>query len=178
MFATILTICIIIAGIVIGLIVAHNDCYYADLYDYLFYGFIGFILAGAVSTMLWSPVWCKEPNCPSTYISEEHTQSIRAIKDNLIVTGEMSGNLFIRSGYIDEELHYFYLYEDEEGCFVQDRIPADKTKIKISDTENPCVITRTWKYKSTFYGDPEIGYDYIIVVPEDSVTEEINIDLE
>ncbi len=101
--------------------------------------------------------------------------NIIALKDNQNV----DGNFYLMGGYIDEDLYYYYATETEFG-YKTEKIKADNAYIKYTDGKT-CIE----KYKGEptnesvhFWGFPTCDYQYIIYVPEGTVTNEFNVDLE
>lgn len=100
---------------------------------------------------------------------------IIALKDNQNV----SGSFYIMGGYVDEDLYYYYATETEFG-YKTEKVKAENTYIKYTDGETHIEryfgeFTKDGLY---FWGFPWCYDRYIIYVPDGTVTNEFNIDLE
>lgn len=100
---------------------------------------------------------------------------ITALKDNLNV----NGNFYLMSGYINEDLYYYYVTETELG-YKTEKIEADNAFIKYVN-EEPYIE----KYEGEFtksinyiWGFPVCDDRYIIYCPEGTVTNEFKVNLE
>lgn len=113
----------------------------------------------------------------------DYSFAINSLKDS----SEIEGRIYGRRGYIEENMSYFFLRDDEFGERMG-RIPADKTYIQYNDEANPHVTvykektnSPDWLNKllpiSMFCDDKVIRYE--IVVPSGSVIEDTyEIDME
>ena len=120
---------------------------------------------------------------PNTFIPKEEKEyssvshKIVALKD----TKESKGSFILGSGYIDEELYYYYFEETSEGLKKR-KLRASDCYIKYDD--NPRVIEYTHTgYKKAYhyiYATPEVIHVtyYVIYVPKGSITNEFKVDLE
>lgn len=129
-------------------------------------------------------------NVPQTAVGEvkrTETQLI-ALKDNMAVDGYCGGR-YVYRGYIDEELQYTYLYEEEGKGITSGRCDADKTYINYTkDAEQPKLITieynitdPVWKFFSANdMSGTSHRYEYYLYVPEGSIVAEgqYEVDLE
>ena len=131
--------------------------------------FLGTVLL----TIIVSGITCMS-EVEMTYTKADE-QPIYAFKDNTMV----EGNHFLFSGYVDEELHYFYVVEDELGYHTE-KVDADDTYIKYSkDQPRIEIYTADFANKWVYLWAIPIEDDrYIIYCPEGTVTQEFNIDLE
>lgn len=100
---------------------------------------------------------------------------IIALKDNQNV----NGSFYITSGYVNEDLYYYYATETEFG-YKTEKIKTDNAYIKYTDGE-----AHIEKYVGGFannsaylWGLPMCDSRYIIYCPDGTVTNEFNIDLE
>jgi hypothetical protein len=100
---------------------------------------------------------------------------IIALKDNQNV----NGSFYITSGYVNEDLYYYYATETEFG-YKTEKIKTDNAYIKYTDGE-----AHIEKYNGEFannsaylWGIPMCDSRYIIYCPDGTVTNEFNIDLE
>lgn len=166
--AIIILIISIIVGLKIGGIV--EDLFYSDIGPLL--GFITFaILTSSLSVGLIVITYDKG----ETYDKLEYSYNIYAMKDNLGV----EGNLF----YFEDDINYYYLtdYKTRQKMYSINRIDA---YIETNNTLSP----RIEVYKE--YLKPNTGnfltpylftYDrleYKIIIPEKSIDNKIEIDLE
>lgn len=109
--------------------------------------------------------------CPSEKSQWEF--NINALQDNLVTEGRLYG----RRGYVDGELSYFYSRTLSMGEKIE-HIPANKTYVQYSDTEQPHVEVHQerldipdWLYKVFFLewmNDKHTDY-YVLVVPEGTI---------
>lgn len=98
------------------------------------------------------------------------TEKIAALNDNNM----MSGRIYIRSGYIEEDLYYQYIVKLNNGGFVSNRVKSSNATL-FYDTDNYRV---EW-YKKTrgwLYFKDEVTY-VEIYIPEGSITMDYMIDL-
>lgn len=100
---------------------------------------------------------------------------IVALKDNQNISGE----LYIMGGYVNEDLYYYYAIETELGYEIE-KISANNVYIKYTDGE-----THIERYEGKFankstnlWAFPMCKDRYIIYCPEGTVTNEFNVDLE
>lgn len=113
--------------------------------------------------------------CENDYVKVNEIE-ISALKDN----NNMSGNFFIGIGYIDEEMNYYYVENTEKGKIVK-KIDANNVYIVEDNEEQP----RIEEYKAQFKNEKWLliaancnnSYKKIYI-PENSITNEYNIDLE
>lgn len=104
-----------------------------------------------------------------------NTTNIIALKDNAGV----SGSFFLGSGYIDDDLYYYYAAETERGYKVN-KLRADNCYTQYSDD-----APRIEEYEATgfkrwyhyIYAIPSDSY-YVVYIPEGSITNVFEIDLE
>lgn len=111
---------------------------------------------------------------------KENEWDIVALQDDLIIQGR---TYFLRSGYIETDLNYYYLYKTSNGMKVG-HIPATECYINYSGG-NPHIE----KYKSKWDNDsylwitlPSGAFNFIpsyykIYIPEGSIAEDYNINL-
>ena len=100
------------------------------------------------------------------------TSSIVALNDGSLIEGR-SG--FLRSGYVEEELYYFYMKDTGNGTYAMRKVPADRTFICYTDDNfriEP--LERTYSLGCFYYLEGNIYYIY---VPKGTITEEFTIDL-
>lgn len=100
------------------------------------------------------------------------TSSIVALNDGSLVEGR-SG--FLGSGYIEEELYYFYMKDAGNGAYAMRKVPADRTFIYYTDDNFRIeTIERTYSLGCFYYPEDNIYYIY---VPKGTITEDFIIDL-
>lgn len=103
------------------------------------------------------------------YSDPNAVEHIIALSDNNI----LNGKLYYRSGYINEKQYYQYIVDLGNGEYIQNQIPSDKTRISYSDDPRVewMVRKKSW---NIFYSSEQCWKLY---VPEGSINEEFNIDL-
>ena len=106
----------------------------------------------------------------------ETTHKIVSLKDN----NNIKGSFFLGTGYVNNELYYYYLEETNEGL-IEKEIEASKCHIKYS--ENPRVVEYSQTgYKNNYHyiyatpiGEPN---RYTLYIPKGSITNEFeNIEI-
>ena len=173
MFAAITTILVFLLAFIIIV-----RCMYED-FELLLSIAIGFTLSllitMLISIFVWMPAYCIGPGDANTEIVEiDEPVAVVALKDNLSLEGGMSGS-FYRVGYVDEELYYYYFYEDGD-VLRQGKIPAEQTSIVFGD--EPSIVTQHWKVTKGYYKGLGVDSTYILTVPAGSITEDVILDLE
>ena len=113
---------------------------------------------------------------------EYHTSwNITAMQDNF----NTHGRFYIRSGYIETDLYYYYFYSTKNGL-KSSYIPANKTYLNYT-TDEPHIerYTRRWnkswiKWFTHFDAQDYVTNDvyYKAYVPEGSVEQSFNMDLQ
>lgn len=113
---------------------------------------------------------------------EYHTSwNITAMQDNF----NTHGRFYIRSGYIETDLYYYYFYPTKNGL-KSSYIPANKTYLNYT-TDEPHIerYTRRWnkswiKWFTHFDAQNYVTNDvyYKAYVPEGSVEQSFNMDLQ
>ena len=174
MFALITTIVIFLAAFILITYFMYEDCF--DLVPAIAFGFVlSMLITMLISIFIWVPFTNIDPGDANTKIVETNEPvAVVALKDNLSLEGSMSGS-FYRVGYVDEELYYYYFYEDGE-VLRQGKIPAEQTSIVFGD--EPCIVEQHWEVSKGFYWNLDAGSTYILTVPAGSITEDITLDLE
>lgn len=173
MFAIITTV--FVFSVAIAIIV---NCMYKDFELPLSIA-VGFVLSllitMLISIFIWVPFANINPGDANTEIVEtDEPVAVVALKDNLSLEGSTSGS-FYRVGYVDEELYYYYFYEDGD-VLRQGKIPAEQTSIVFGD--EPSIVTQHWKTYKGYYKGLDAGSTYILTVPNGSITEDVILDLE
>ena len=137
-----------------------------------------------ISSLLLVPATClikhsnelaKTPK-ESIVLSES---KIIALKDNSNINGSFAGSIFVSSGYIEQQMYYFYMYETDKGKLMG-KISADKTYIVETNEKSPSIISRQEKYKderANFWLEPSV-VEYYIYVPKGTVDTTYKINLQ
>lgn len=98
-------------------------------------------------------------------------EKLVALNDNNM----MNGRFYVRSGYIESDLWYQYIYESQSGGYKTNKIKADSATI-FYDDDNYRVEwyerTKRWLYWS------ETDICHKIYIPEGSLTNTYSIDLQ
>ena len=103
------------------------------------------------------------------------TEHIIALDDSTGVNGRAG---FLGSGYVEDELYYYYMTDTKEG-FQAKKIKAEDTYVRYSD--EPIVETYTatnFKNKLLWFIALPIKSFHIAYIPEGSIIENYRIDLE
>lgn len=103
------------------------------------------------------------------------TEHIIALNDSTGVNGRAG---FLGSGYVEDELYYYYMTDAKEG-FQTKKIKAEDTYVRYSD--EPIVETYTatnFKNKLLWLIALPINSFHIVYIPEGSIIENYRIDLE
>jgi hypothetical protein len=128
-----------------------------------------------ISIFIWAPFTHVDPGDANTKIVEtDEPVAVVALKDNLSLESGVAGS-FYRVGYVDEELYYYYFYEDGD-VLRQGKIPAEQTSIVFGD--EPSIVEQHWKTYKGYYKGLDTGSTYILTVPSGSITEDVILDLE
>lgn len=100
---------------------------------------------------------------------------ITAVKDNSEVNGSIHGGRYYTRGYINEVSYYSYMIKRNDGGIVSNKVPTSRTTIyEVSDNFRVEWYVKTKKWLGI---TDEIKY-WKIYIPEGSVTDDYNIDLE
>ena len=102
-------------------------------------------------------------------------ERIIALNDSTGVNGRAG---FLGSGYVEDELYYYYMTDTKEG-FQAKKIKAEDTYVRYSD--EPIVETYTatnFKNKLLWLIALPIKSSHIVYIPEGSIIENYRIDLE
>lgn len=98
------------------------------------------------------------------------TEKIVALNDNNM----MNGRVYLRSGYIEEDLYYQYIVQLNNGGFVSNKVKSANATL-FYDTDNYRVEWYT-KTRQWLYFKNEVTY-VEIYIPEGSITMDYSIDL-
>lgn len=98
------------------------------------------------------------------------TEKIVSLNDNNM----MNGRVYLRSGYIEEDLYYQYIVQLNNGGFVSNKVKSSNATL-FYDTDNYRV---EWykKARQWLYFKNEVTY-VEIYIPEGSITMDYSIDL-
>ena len=150
----------------------------------------GWITVGAVSIIIFGILLWYIGSCFTGCIlykfkgntEEYHTSwNITAMQDNL----NTHGRFYMRSGYIETDLCYYYVYSTKNGL-KSSYIPANKTYLNYT-TDKPHIerYTRRWNKSWIKWFTCADAQDYAVndvyykaYVPEGSVEQSFNVDLQ
>lgn len=142
---------------------------------------VGMILAGfgLLCVLITSMFFTDESNMQ---VSQIDTYELHALVDNASYEGHVAGNIFLISGYINEELEYRYMYKIDGKGYAFGSIDADQCYLNTT-SDTPVLEVRHWEYKNGFlrwaFGDPGVSSEYIFFLPEDAaIIDEFKIDFE
>ena len=150
----------------------HDDgCgFVGGFFFWLFATFVAFILSIAMIGLCSSVAVIFPQTC-----EKSSTEHIIALNDSTGVNGRAG---FLGSGYVEDELYYYYMTDTKEG-FQAKKIKAEDTYVRYSD--EPIVETYTatnFKNKLPWLIALPIKSFYIVYIPEGSIIENYRIDLE
>lgn len=148
-----------------------DDCsFVGGFFFWLFMTFLVFIFSIAMISFCSSVAVI----FPQTY-EKSSTEHIIALNDSTGVNGRAG---FLGSGYVEDELYYYYMTDTKEG-FQTKKIKAEDTYVRYSD--EPIVETYTatnFKNKLLWLIALPINSYHIVYIPEGSIIENYRIDLE
>ena len=148
-----------------------DDCsFIGGFFFWLFMTFLVFIFSVAMIGFCSSVAVIFPQTCEKT--STEH---IITLNDSTGVNGRAG---FLGSGYVEDELYYYYMADAKEG-FQAKKIKAEDTYVRYSD--EPIVETYTatnFKNKLLWLIALPIKSFHIVYIPEGSIIENYRIDLE
>ena len=168
--------------IVIPIIVFFITCVYYFIDGEFGFGVLSGILMWFVSVLLvmlfiMMPFakLAKVLEVPIVY--KDTTTQIVALQDGDAITGR---TFFLGSGYVKNELEYTYMYDTEKG-FAVNQVPAAHSYIKYSN-DNPCVIEhKAARFDGIMWNlitMPSVSTEYYFYLPEGSILQGYNIDLQ
>lgn len=103
------------------------------------------------------------------------TEHIIALNDSTGVNGRAG---FLGSGYVEDELYYYYMTDTKEG-FQAKKIKAEDAYVRYSDEQIVETYTATnFKNKLLWLVALPINSFHIVYIPEGSIIENYQIDLE
>lgn len=100
------------------------------------------------------------------------TREIMCLADNNMI----SGRIYLRSGYINENHHYLYGYKTASGGMKTQKVRADTAVVFFNDDIEPCAKWYEETRRLWFLTDTRITCD--IYVPTDSLAADYTIDLQ
>ena len=162
---------LILAGLgIIGIIVwtiyeQDPDCILLGLLYLAAFTFIAVMISGLFGLAF---------SADEVYQTEE--TPICALSDN----SDIDGSFFLGSGYVKEDMYYYYLVKNDDGSKEMHKIAATGTPVDDSETENPRIVT---EYKRN--SNPVVRFFFFtyqeshkIYIPPKSIKYSYNIDLE
>lgn len=149
----------------------HDDGYgfVGGFFFCLFMTFLVFLLSVAMIGFCSSVAVIFPQTCEKT-----STEYIIDLNDSTGVNGRAG---FLGSGYVEDELYYYYMTDTKEG-FQAKKIKADDTYVRYSN--EPIVETYTatnFKNKFLWLIAFPINSFHIVYIPEGSIIENYRIDL-
>lgn len=105
---------------------------------------------------------------------------IYAFQDNLNIKGHRT----LMSGYIDEVLYYYYVYQTTDGGYKVGHVKQDDATIYYTANEEDCRLeTREMHFKNPIHDWLAEGFidentSYAFYIPEGSIITEYNVDLQ
>ena len=100
------------------------------------------------------------------------THEIMCLNDNSMMTGRF----YLRSGYIDENLHYLYGYKTVYGGMKTQKVNAKIATVYFDDSVEPCA--KWYKETQRWWFLTDTSYSCDIYVPTDSLDVGYTIDLQ
>lgn len=148
-----------------------DDCsFVVGFFFWLFMTFLVFIFSIAMIGFCSSVAVIFPQTC-----EKSSTEHIIALNDSTGVNGR-SG--FLGSGYVEDELYYYYMTDTKEG-FQAKKIKAEDTYVRYSDEQIVETYTATnFKNKLLWLIALPIKSFHIVYIPEGSIIENYRIDLE
>ena len=172
----------IIIGITIGIVymIDWHDCCDSIITGFL--ASVAFGLLGIILSLLIASSFVTE--IPEAEVIEK---PIYALQDNFNTSGAYRQGIFYGTGYINEDLNYYFITDADKGKKIMHQ-KADNTYIK-STTGSPTI---EYHYKDTMIKNKIVKVmcwpitksssrieDYCVLnVPENSITTEMSIDLQ
>lgn len=104
---------------------------------------------------------------PKPYV----THQVMALADGNMMTGR----IYLRSGYINENHHYLYGYKTVDGGMKTQKVLADTATVFFDDSVKPCA--KWYKEEKHFWYMSAERYACEIYVPSNSLAADFTIDL-
>ena len=125
-----------------------------------------------ISTVILACVGSAKLEKQSWVVAEEPyaTHSIVALNDS----NQINGKFYCRRGYIEEKLYYQYMRKSGSG-FKAGKVKADDTILYYTDDDYRVEFYMKTKEWWIFHDE---AYYYEIYIPEGSITEDYQIDLQ
>jgi hypothetical protein len=162
------------------------------------------IVLGMISSAIKKPIWqyliigaiilCCGSCTYGTYsiikdtrvYSKDYKIHIEALKDNRDIGGQLHGGIFVSTGYIKEDLYYYYMINTVKGKSIG-KISANKAYIKeISNDELPYIECGTYRFKNKnsirdFYNlgnEDSFDWECTLGISKDAIDYQYKIDLQ
>lgn len=158
--------------IVLALFVIGGAClaYYDEFIDAIFGGLMGglvglipsFIIGGIISILIFGTAPCEL----------QYQQNLVAMKDNTAITG----SFFLGTGHIDSKMNYVYAVETDKGIMTK-TLEQKSNTVYIQYTDGQPYM-EYWAGTSDGWRMPETSAYYIFYLPEGTVINTFEIDLE
>lgn len=163
--------------IVYGIVKLAADKYYdwLDFFNVTVISFlVSILLVGCIPLYVVSAI-CT--GCAEMDYKLTETIEITALNDNSAV----SGHFYLGSGYVDEDMKYYFIEETEKGKHM-DSVDADYSYIIESNNENPRIEVYSPEFKNNkvlrWFATELAADEYRIYIPENSITTEFSVDLQ
>jgi ABC-type uncharacterized transport system permease subunit len=157
-----------VVSIIIGLL-AKRFCWRGDFFSGFF---ISMLITSILATILAFVIGHNLMFNVGRYNKKLDEKNLYSISDSLTVNGAF----FLASGVVSGDLLYYYVTEDTYGYRVHS-VGAKKAFVKFSD-ETPNIKIYTFSLKNKLWGFCLDQYNFIITIPEGSITEKFSIDLQ
>ena len=139
------------------------------------------LMFGAIGIFLVIIIWGVISSCigmalPSDEVWDTQETQICSLKDSI----NSEGRFFLGTGSEKTHLYYWYVTVDEDGARTIHKLDADNVKVYEDDDEVPRIV-ETWTQSSNFwhrffaFTEQKTTKIYI---PEDSLTNNYEVDLE
>lgn len=109
----------------------------------------------------------------SDFTKHETTQEIYALSDNI----GSSGNFFLGTGQVGSDLSYFYVVDSENGKHIES-VKRENAYVKYGDAHTVTVVSYEFENKALHWiAFSTKDNDYIFCVPDGTITNSFQIDL-
>lgn len=165
----------IILGIIIGVIIGIADDFLTIIEKVIcsiIFGFIGFAVGGLIWISFGEFVG-EVLDLPQVEVYEE--QEICALNDSTLTEGSM----FLFSSYIEDDLVFRYVVETEKGKYIEEIKGVESVYIQEGNYK-PVVRTYSYEFEEEWhywFASPSTNEYTVFYVPENTVTNEYNINL-
>lgn len=126
----------------------------------------------AVAMTLFSSIFVTAADAHIDYELETDTKII-TLKDN----SDITGSRFVFSGYVDDDLYYYYATDTELGYKVE-KVKASRSYIRYSDNthiEKYNAVYSNWFVRLITFPDDD---RYVIYCPDKTIAQDFEINLE